>query len=127
MWVQAKEFVFLGAGTFGTTEILLRSRTLGLDLSPFVGRNMSGNGDILAFGHNSDRIVNAIGTENRSYLHQNPVGPTINGIIDMRDQEVAPNVLDGYVIEEGAVPEALGPFLEAMFNTTPGHRAPQNQ
>lgn len=120
MWVQAKEFLFLGAGTLGTTEILLRSRAYGLEMSPKLGMNMSGNGDILAFGYNSEKIANAIGTRNESYLKEYPVGPTINGIIDMRDEEVAPNVLDGYVIEEGAVPEALAPFLETMFRLTPG-------
>ena len=120
MWVQAREFVFLGAGTLGTTEILLRSRAYGLKMSPKLGMNMSGNGDILAFGYNSKMIANAIGTQNESYLTTSPVGPTINGIIDMRDEEVAPNVLDGYVIEEGAVPEALAPLLETIFRLTPG-------
>ena len=50
MWVHAKEAVFLGAGALGTTEILLRSRDMGLSMSDQVGKNMSGNGDILAFG-----------------------------------------------------------------------------
>lgn len=50
MWVHAKELVFFGAGSIGTTEILLRSKKMGLDLSPSVGHGMSGNGDILAFG-----------------------------------------------------------------------------
>jgi hypothetical protein len=50
MWVYAKKFVFLGAGSFGTTEILLRSKKLGLKMSSRVGTQMSGNGDILAFG-----------------------------------------------------------------------------
>lgn len=50
MWVHAKKAVFLGAGSIGTTEILLRSKALGLGMSDQVGQNMSGNGDILAFG-----------------------------------------------------------------------------
>ncbi len=50
MWVHAKEAVFLGAGAIGTTEILLRSKAMGLPMSGQVGQNMSGNGDILAFG-----------------------------------------------------------------------------
>ena len=94
-------------------------------MSPKLGMNMSGNGDILAFGYNSEKIANAIGTEKKSYLKENPVGPTITGIIDMRDEQVAPNVLDGYVIEEGAVPEALAPILETMFRLTPGKIGPR--
>jgi hypothetical protein len=50
MWVHAKKCVFLGAGSLGTTEILLRSKEVGLKVSDTVGTGMSGNGDILAFG-----------------------------------------------------------------------------
>lgn len=50
MWVHAKKCVFLGAGSLGTTEILLRSKQMGLEVSDSVGTGMSGNGDILAFG-----------------------------------------------------------------------------
>lgn len=50
MWVHARKAVFLGAGAIGTTEILLRSKAMGLGMSPLVGQNMSGNGDMLAFG-----------------------------------------------------------------------------
>jgi hypothetical protein len=119
MWVQAKEFVFLGAGTLGTTEILLRSKAYGLKLPRSVGMNMSGNGDILAFGYNTKEIVNAIGTEDLGYLANHPVGPCITGVIDMRDKEVAPNVLDGYIIEEGVVPKALAYVLQPMLKFTP--------
>lgn len=50
MWVHAKEAVFLGAGAIATTEILLRSKQMGLHMSDKVGQNMSGNGDMFAFG-----------------------------------------------------------------------------
>jgi len=50
MWVRARKMVFLGAGALGTTEIMLRSKQMGLSLNEQVGRGMSGNGDILAFG-----------------------------------------------------------------------------
>lgn len=49
MWVHAKKAVFFGAGSIGTTEILLRSKEMGLPMSDKLGTNMSGNGDILAF------------------------------------------------------------------------------
>lgn len=56
MWIHAKEFVFFGAGALGTTEILLRSKSLGLGMSNRVGKEMSGNGDILAFGYNTNEV-----------------------------------------------------------------------
>lgn len=123
MWVHAKKAVFLGAGSIGTTEILLRSKKLGLSMSDKVGLNMSGNGDMLAFGYNTDEEVNAIGRSNPSPYR--PVGPTISGIIDRRkDHE---NALDGFVIEEGAVPKALAPLFQTMLELMPGVQYPKGQ
>lgn len=120
MWVHARKAVFLGAGAIGTTEILLRSKKLGLSMSERVGTNMSGNGDILAFGYNTDTEVNAIG---RAYPSPyNPVGPTITGVIDRRDTE---NPLDGFVIQEGAIPKALAPLFQTMLEMMPGNQYPQ--
>ncbi|KAH8888904.1 FAD/NAD(P)-binding domain-containing protein [Thozetella sp. PMI_491] len=122
MWVHAKEAVFLGAGAIGSTEILLRSKAMGLGMSDLVGQNMSGNGDILAFGYNTAENVNGIG---RAYPSPyNPVGPTINGVIDCRDQD---NPLDGFVIEEGAVPHALSHLLQTMLDLMPGKIKLQDQ
>ncbi|ORY71697.1 glucose-methanol-choline oxidoreductase [Pseudomassariella vexata] len=123
MWVHAKKAVFLGAGAIGTTEILLRSKEMGLDMSEQVGQNMSGNGDMLAFGYNTNHEVNAVGSPFPSPYH--PVGPCITGIIDNREGHENP--LDGYVIEEGTVPKALAPFLQAMLELLPGSVAPQGE
>jgi choline dehydrogenase-like flavoprotein len=121
MWVSAKKFVFLGAGSFGTTEILLRSKKLGLKMSGRVGTHMSGNGDILAFGYNTNFEANAMGRENPS--PERPVGPTITGVIDCRDQT---NPLDGFVIEEGAVPASLVAGLQGLLAAMPGKIHPNN-
>ncbi|OLN95454.1 Cholesterol oxidase 2 [Colletotrichum chlorophyti] len=116
MWVHAKECVFLGAGSIGTTEILLRSKEMGLPLSSRVGENMSGNGDMLGFGYNMDEEANAIGKPFPNPY--NPIGPTINSIIDDRDGHENP--LDGYVIQEGAIPKSLTPFLQTLLELMPG-------
>ncbi|KZL69975.1 glucose-methanol-choline oxidoreductase, partial [Colletotrichum tofieldiae] len=116
MWVHAKECVFLGAGAIGSTEILLRSKEMGLSMSPRVGENMSGNGDMLGFGYNMDEEANAIGKPFPSPY--NPIGPTINSIID--DREGHENPLDGYVIQEGAIPRSLTPFLQTLLEMMPG-------
>ncbi|KAJ2904834.1 putative cholesterol oxidase protein [Zalerion maritima] len=123
MWVHAKEAVFLGAGTLGTTEILLRSRDMGLTMSNEVGQNMSGNGDILAFGYNTDHEVNSMGRPFPSPY--SPVGPCITGVIDNRHGH--DNPLDGYVIEEGTMPTALAPFLQAMLDLLPGSIDPKGE
>ncbi|KAK3325424.1 hypothetical protein B0H66DRAFT_123518 [Apodospora peruviana] len=121
MWVRAKEAVFLGAGAVATPEILLRSKAMGLQMSNMVGQNMSGNGDMLAFGYNTDETVNGIGRPIPSPY--NPIGPTITSVIDCRDQE---NPLDGFVIEEGAIPHALSHFLQMMLDIMPGSQAPKD-
>ncbi|KAI1772865.1 FAD/NAD(P)-binding domain-containing protein [Hypoxylon cercidicola] len=123
LWVQAKKAVFLGAGAIGTTEILLRSRGMGLPLSERVGQNMSGNGDIWGFGYNTDYEVNAMGKSFPSPYH--PIGPCITGIIDNRKGHANP--LDGYVIEEGTMPGVLAPFLQAMLELLPGSVEPTNE
>ncbi|RAL60885.1 hypothetical protein DID88_010210 [Monilinia fructigena] len=122
MWVHAKKCVFLGAGSIGSTEILLRSRSLGMNMSDRVGKGMSGNGDMLAFGYNTNDEVNAIGRACPAV--DNPIGPTITGIIDNREGHA--NVLDGYVIEEGAIPKALAPLFQFMLEKLPGAEAPSD-
>ncbi|KAF7543933.1 hypothetical protein G7Z17_g10345 [Cylindrodendrum hubeiense] len=115
MWVHAKEFVFLGAGSLGSSEILLRSKQMGLDLSEDVGTEMSGNGDMLAFAYNTDFEANTLGTPYPS--PNNPTGPCITGVIDLRDTA---NPLEGFVIEDASIPWAIAPFLFTAWEHLPG-------
>jgi cholesterol oxidase len=55
------DVVVLAAGTLGSTEILLRSATAGLELSGRLGQRFSGNGDVVAFSYDETQVVNAIG------------------------------------------------------------------
>jgi len=71
--------------------------------------------------YNTDEDVNGIGRSNPSPY--SPVGPTINGVIDCRG--LTDNPLDGFVIEEGAVPEALSHFLQIMLDLMPGSKKPK--
>ncbi|MEA5502189.1 GMC family oxidoreductase N-terminal domain-containing protein [Halotia wernerae UHCC 0503] len=111
MFVSA-DIVVLAAGTLGSTEILLRSQQAGLALSPQLGHNFTGNGDVLAFGYNTEQTINGVGFGNRPL--DKPVGPCISGIIDMREQ---PRLDNGMVIEEGSIPGALASFLPESFAT----------
>lgn len=108
------DIVILGAGTLGSTEILLRSRQQGLSLSNQLGQHFSGNGDVLAFGYNCDREINGIGFGDKSPGDRQPVGPCITGIIDQRADAPADEAM---VIEEGSIPGALSPLLPAAFAT----------
>jgi cholesterol oxidase len=110
--------VVLAAGTLGSTEILLRSHERGLPASPRLGTSFTGNGDVLAFGYNNDVPIDGIGlgveaaAYSPSLSSKRPVGPTITGLIDLRGTQ---KLDDGMVIEEGAIPGGLGPFLPAIM------------
>jgi cholesterol oxidase len=106
------DLVVLAAGTLGSTEILLRSKEAGLDLSDQLGQSFSGNGDVGGIAYNNDRKTNFVGFGDRDPNRMEPVGPTITGIIDLRDK---PELDQGFVIEEGAIPGALESILPATL------------
>jgi len=111
LFVRA-DVVILGAGSLGSTEILLRSAEQGLPLSDHVGERFTGNGDVLGFGYNCDEPILGIGFGDHAVGELPPVGPCITGIIDMREQ---PALDSGMVIEEGVAPGAISALLARVF------------
>ncbi len=102
------DIVILGAGTLGSTEILLRSAERGLRLSSRLGERFTGNGDVLAFSYNGEARIDGVGWGASPPECLPPTGPTITGVIDLRGTA---DVKDGMVIEEGAIPGAAGGIL----------------
>src|SRR5581483_8581487 len=88
------------------------SKAAGLPLSDRVGERFTGNGDVLAFGYNCDEPINGVGFGTIHADGKEPVGPTITGIIDLRNQ---PILDEGMVIEEGAIPSGLGKLMGAFY------------
>lgn len=111
------DIVVLAAGALGSTEILLRSRQQGLAVSRALGKHFSGNGDVLGFAYNTEHVINGIGYGHRQPEHQEPVGPCITGIIDLRER---PDLNAGMVIEEGSIPGALAAAMPAAFAAVAG-------
>lgn len=107
------DIVIVSAGTVGSSEIMLRSKANGLALSDQTGMRLSGNGDVLGFTYNTDHEVNGLGFGPYKPGEQKPVGPGITGIIDTR--KTAENYKDGFVIEEGSIPGAMGDTLPIAF------------
>ncbi len=103
--------VILAAGSYGSTEILLRSHQKKLPFSSLLGANFSSNGDMLATIFNQDNPSNAVACENDQPTERN-IGPTITGVIDLRDRP------ERLLIEEMAVPGALRRVYEEMVTTT---------
>ncbi len=106
------DVVVLGAGAIGSSQLLLRSKERGLPLSDRVGESFTGNGDVLAFAYDTDRVINGVGFGTHPAGEIPPVGPCITGLIDRRD---TPDLQDGFVIEEGSIPGVLAPVIPEML------------
>jgi choline dehydrogenase-like flavoprotein len=109
--------VILAAGTLGSTEILLRSRGP-LRFSAQLGRKFSANGDMLVTAYDVTEPVNAVADEAQP-VHAPPaldteaIGPTITGMIDLRNG----NPQTDLVIEDLAVPGPLRRMFEEATTT----------
>ncbi|TCO75532.1 alpha/beta fold hydrolase [Chromatocurvus halotolerans] len=120
--VLTANIVILSAGTFGSTEILLRSRKENvLEFSSRLGKRLSGNGDVLGFGYNNywalddekkPRPVYGVGMGAATAPKTVFPGPCITGIIDNRESV---SLEQGRVIEEGVIPGALAMALPPVF------------
>jgi cholesterol oxidase len=107
------DVVVLAAGALGSTEILLRSKALGLPVSDRLGQRFSGNGDVLAFAYDTDRSVRGVGLGKRTPRTDTTVGPTIAGLIDLRNEHA--DLTKALIIEDGAIPGALASVLPAAM------------
>lgn len=108
------DVVVLAAGTLGSTEILLRSRAMGLPLSDRLGHEFTGNGDVVAFAYDTERAIRGVGLgRHGSSSKSTKVGPTIAGLIDLRGSHDDPR--RALIIEEGAIPAALAPIAPIVM------------
>ncbi|KAG9642393.1 hypothetical protein KCU64_g12174, partial [Aureobasidium melanogenum] len=110
-WVHARNLVFLGAGSIGSTEIVLRSREHGLPTSQAVGTGLSGNGSMVAFGCNLNKHVNAVG---KATPEADPAGNTIGSMIDCRGSK---DVDQGFIVQTGTFPASLASVLSIWIGT----------
>ncbi len=114
--------VILAAGTFGSTEILLRSQGRNklrrkLSLSPRLGEGFSCNGDNLAAIHKMRGEARPHAEETQPLQPSSEpgrhVGPTITGIVDMRPDPGQP----GFLLQEFAVPAPLARLFGELVTT----------
>jgi hypothetical protein len=68
---------------------------------------------MLAFAYNCSQDLNSIAREAPSTT----CGPTITGCIDLRGSRYSSSVKDGFVIQDGTVPEALTPVIQALLES----------
>lgn len=102
--------VILAAGTFGSTEILLRSQRDDLAFSTHIGKAFSSNGDMIAVAYDGPDLINGFADEAQP-LRARRVGPTITGMIDL------PAAPGGLLVEDLAVPGPLRRLFQEVVTT----------
>lgn len=107
------ERLILSAGTFGTTELLLRNRRHFPRLSPMLGRRFSGNGNLLTFAVNARERQ---GAQVRPRVLEPAFGPVITSAVRVPDS-VEDGDGRGFYIEDAGYPVFLDWMLEV---TRPG-------
>ena len=112
-FVLRAQHVILAAGTFGSTEILMRSRSDRFKLSAQLGRKFSINGDMIAVAHEIKPEANAVADE-ATLPDDRHVGPTITAMLDLRGGKKRPSL----VIQDLAVPGPLRRLFEESVTTT---------
>ena len=120
--------VVLSAGTFGSTEILQRSKAhLGdkFAISPGLGARFSANGDNISFLADTPKPAMVTGQGVQAGLNlpdSAPCGPTITGMIDLRHN--APTSVKGgpglereMLVQDGAIPGAIARLFREALST----------
>lgn len=104
--------VVIAAGTFGSNEILLRSRARGLAVSDRLGKGVSTNADAIAFGYNNEVPVNAVGIGHPPREGVPKPGPAVAGLIDLRRRK---EPADRLAVVEASIQSAMARVLPLML------------
>lgn len=128
-WKVKARKVILAAGTLGSPEILLRSRTAELTFSNTLGESFSCNGDNIAAIHKLPHPAHCTDHQlpypthctdhQHTALNQRRVGPTITNMVKVPADEKQP----GFWIQEFAVPAPLKRLFAELVTT--GHSLSQ--
>lgn len=104
--VRARHVV-IAAGTYGSTEILMRSRDAGLAVSGRLGDGFSANGDVLSATHDTGRAVGISPDENQP-LAERRAGPTITTQLHWPAGQADAHLAPLHTLQDLTVPGALG-------------------
>jgi len=107
------EHVILAAGSINTTEILMRSETRGLKVSPAMGTRFGGNGDFFGLAYNGDHRADVLGFGNHpgSPGAAMPPGPTIVSVMEYNGGPLD----EHFAIEDLSFPSAYVDAARAVF------------
>jgi cholesterol oxidase len=103
--------LILGAGSIGSSEILMRSQSETLDFSRQLGCNWTGNGDALGFVRKTDAPTNIAGFSAQDPQGQR-IGPTIQSNVSY---PFRPNLFDRVLIQEGVAARSYANALSILM------------
>ena len=111
--------VVLAAGSLNSTEILLRSETHGLSVSPALGTGFGGNGDFFGLAYNGDYATDVLGYGRRTPPPggSKPPGPTIVSVIKYNGSRP---VGQRIAVEDFSFPSAYIAGAMGVFGTIGG-------
>jgi cholesterol oxidase len=113
--IRAKNVV-LAAGTFGSTEIMLRSQSESMRVSLKLGQSLSSNGDNIAVGYQLKERVDGVGLGARRIPGRHYfVGPTITRGIEINSDT---DVTESILIQDAAIPGALRGLYREIITTS---------
>lgn len=99
-------YVFLGAGSKGSTEILLRSQAKGMGFSKHLGSRLSANGDVMGMSYNGRKQTNVL--QNR---HTADPGVIISSYANYRNPSPDGDVQSQFLVLDGVVPSSLSAIV----------------
>lgn len=99
----------LGAGSHGSSLLLLKAQANGLSMSKTLGSKVSLNADVLGFCYNGNKKTNAvgIGTSARKKAIQPSVGPGIGTYANHRLKNKEKGLSKQFLLLEGSIPSPL--------------------
>ncbi len=112
------QHVFLGAGSKGSTQILMRSQTDGFQFSSALGTRLSANGDVMGFAYNTDSKTNIIALKKDEVAKKNlsaRPGLIISTYADYRKPSLDGSVNSQFLLLDGVVPSSLAPLVAYSF------------
>jgi len=109
--IRAK-YVFLGAGSKGSTEILLKSQGSDFQFSHALGTRLSANGDVVGLAYNTEHRTDILARAGDPKLTlSNAPGTIIASYADYRNPSPGGDVNSQFLLLDGVVPSSMRDLL----------------
>lgn len=111
--------VIMAAGSMGSTQIMMKSKLMGLPLSETLGSRFSTNGDVMGLSYNGSDQTDILGSNGLLKVDA-PIGQAIMVYADYRkpfDNVTQADLMERYLLLDGTIPSALTPLIAKSFAT----------